>query len=142
MPTYEYLCRDCGDGFDIVQSFKDESLTICPACGGVLRKVFAAPAISFKGSGFYATDSRKGSKSGSESKHDGSKQDGSKQESSKGESSKQEGSTGEGSKQEGSKESSSKDGGSSSSSSDGASSKPMESSSEGGSPKPKETKRT
>jgi putative FmdB family regulatory protein len=139
MPTYEYLCRDCGDGFDIVQSFKDESLTICPACGGVLRKVFAAPAISFKGSGFYATDSRKGSKSGSESKHDGSKQDSSKSDS------KSDSSKGEGSKDTSSKETSSKDGSSSSSSSsssEGGPSKPKETSSDGGSAKPKETKQT
>jgi len=73
MPTYEYLCRACGHGFDIVQSFKDESLTICPACGGELRKVYAPPAISFKGSGFYATDSRRSSDAGSESKTEGSK---------------------------------------------------------------------
>jgi putative FmdB family regulatory protein len=118
MPTYEYLCRDCGHGFDIVQSFKDESLTICPACGGVLRKVFAAPAISFKGSGFYATDSRKGSKS-SESKHDGAKQESAKSDTSKGD-------KGEGSKEASSKETSSS---STSSSSDGGSSKPKETSS-------------
>jgi putative FmdB family regulatory protein len=72
MPTYEYRCRACGHGFDIVQSFKDEALTICPACGGELRKVFAPPAISFKGSGFYATDSRKREESAS----DGSKEAG------------------------------------------------------------------
>jgi putative FmdB family regulatory protein len=127
MPTYEYLCRDCGDGFDIVQSFKDESLTICPACGGVLRKVFAAPAISFKGSGFYATDSRKGSKS-SESKHDGAKQESAKSDS------KIDGAKGEGSKDTSSKETSSKDASSSSSSSS--------TSSDGGSSKPKETSST
>jgi putative FmdB family regulatory protein len=56
MPTYEYTCRDCGHTFEIVQSMLDEALTMCPECGGSLRKVFAAPAISFKGSGFYATD--------------------------------------------------------------------------------------
>jgi putative FmdB family regulatory protein len=134
MPTYEYLCRDCGHGFDIVQSFKDESLTICPACGGVLRKVFAAPAISFKGSGFYATDSRKGAKS-SESKHDGAKQDSSKSDS-------KSDSKSEGSKDTSSKETSSKDGSSSSSSSEGGSTKPKETSSDAGSSKPKETKRT
>ena len=83
MPTYEYRCRACGHGFDIVQSFKDESLTICPACGGELRKVFAPPAIAFKGSGFYATDSRTKSTAGSESKGDGSKGDGSKGDGSK-----------------------------------------------------------
>jgi putative FmdB family regulatory protein len=59
MPTYEYTCRDCGHRFDIVQSMWDEPLTMCPECGGTLRKVFAPPAISFKGSGFYATDHRR-----------------------------------------------------------------------------------
>lgn len=58
MPTYEYRCRSCGHTFDIVQAMIDEALTICPVCGGELRKVFAPPAISFKGSGFYATDRR------------------------------------------------------------------------------------
>ena len=62
MPTYEYTCRDCGHTFDIVQSMWDESLTMCPECGGSLRKVFAPPAISFKGSGFYTTDHGKNSK--------------------------------------------------------------------------------
>lgn len=71
MPTYEYLCRACGHGFDIVQAFVDDTLTICPACGGELRKIFAAPTITFKGSGFYATDNRKGTKG--ESKTEGSK---------------------------------------------------------------------
>lgn len=71
MPTYEYRCRTCGHGFDIVQAFADDTLTICPACGGELRKIFAAPTITFKGSGFYATDNRKGTKA--ESKPEGSK---------------------------------------------------------------------
>jgi putative FmdB family regulatory protein len=62
MPTYGYTCRDCGHTFDIVQKMADDTLTICPRCGGRLRKVFAAPAIAFKGSGFYATDHGKGSK--------------------------------------------------------------------------------
>jgi putative FmdB family regulatory protein len=62
MPTYEYTCRDCGHTFDIVQKMADDALTICRRCGGRLRKVFAAPAIAFKGSGFYATDHGKGSK--------------------------------------------------------------------------------
>jgi putative FmdB family regulatory protein len=66
MPTYEYTCRDCGHTFDIVQSMWDEALTMCPECGGSLRKVFAPPAISFKGSGFYATDHGKKSKSRSD----------------------------------------------------------------------------
>lgn len=62
VPTYEYTCRDCGHTFEIVQSMTDEPLTMCPECGGTLRKVFAPPAISFKGSGFYATDHGKKSK--------------------------------------------------------------------------------
>ena len=56
MPTYQYTCRDCGHTFDVVQSMRDEPLAVCPECGGSLRKVFAAPAIAFKGSGFYTTD--------------------------------------------------------------------------------------
>jgi len=56
MPTYEYVCKQCGHLFEIVQSMRDDPLTECPECGGELRKVFAPPAISFKGSGFYATD--------------------------------------------------------------------------------------
>src|SRR5829696_6036970 len=58
MPTYQYRCRDCGEDLEVVQSFTDDALTECPACKGNLRKVFAAPGIAFKGSGFYKTDSR------------------------------------------------------------------------------------
>jgi putative FmdB family regulatory protein len=72
MPTYEYRCRDCGHTFDIVQKMSDDPLTHCPECGGELRKVFAPPAISFKGSGFYATDhGKKSQPAGSEPKKDG-----------------------------------------------------------------------
>jgi putative FmdB family regulatory protein len=60
MPTYEYRCKQCDDTFDVVQSFNDEPLTTCSACGGPLRKVFGNIGISFKGSGFYRTDSRNG----------------------------------------------------------------------------------
>jgi putative FmdB family regulatory protein len=59
MPTYEYVCKSCGHLFEIVQSMRDEPLTECPECSGELRKVFAPPAIAFRGSGFYATDSRR-----------------------------------------------------------------------------------
>ncbi|HUP70383.1 MAG TPA: FmdB family zinc ribbon protein [Acidimicrobiales bacterium] len=64
MPTYEYACRSCGEHLEVVQSFKDEPLTECPACGGALRKVFGAIGIAFKGSGFYKTDSRAASSKG------------------------------------------------------------------------------
>jgi putative FmdB family regulatory protein len=65
MPTYEYRCRSCGEPLEVVQSFSDDPLTECPACGGRLRKVFQAVGIAFKGSGFYKTDSRTGAKSSS-----------------------------------------------------------------------------
>ena len=70
MPTYEYRCRACGHVFDIVQKMSDDPLRICPECGGELRKVFAPPAIAFKGSGFYATDHGKKAKPTGETKGD------------------------------------------------------------------------
>ena len=70
MPTYEYRCKSCGHELEAVQSFTDDSLTECPACGGLLRKVFGSIGITFKGSGFYKTDSRSGSKTSSSTKSD------------------------------------------------------------------------
>jgi putative FmdB family regulatory protein len=58
MPTYEYRCKDCGQHLEVVQAFTDDALTECPACKGQLRKVFGNIGITFKGSGFYKTDSR------------------------------------------------------------------------------------
>jgi putative FmdB family regulatory protein len=59
MPKYEYACKSCGEHIEVVQTFADDPLTECPACGGPLRKVFSPPSIAFKGSGFYRTDNRK-----------------------------------------------------------------------------------
>jgi putative FmdB family regulatory protein len=75
MPTYSYRCTVCDNAFDIHQSFSDDTLTTCEACGEPLRKLFNTIGVTFNGSGFYRTDSRaggsaggsKGSKSGSES---------------------------------------------------------------------------
>ena len=64
MPTYAYRCSACGHEFDAVQAFTDDSLTECPECGGLLRKQFGHVAVTFKGSGFYRTDSRSGSDRG------------------------------------------------------------------------------
>jgi putative FmdB family regulatory protein len=58
MPTYVYSCKDCDHAFETVQSFNEDSLTVCPECGGVLRKKFNSVGVVFKGSGFYRTDSR------------------------------------------------------------------------------------
>ena len=67
MPTYEYACDQCGKHIDVFQSFSDEPLTTCEACGGNLRKVFGNVGIVFKGSGFYKNDSRGSSSSSSSS---------------------------------------------------------------------------
>ena len=67
MPMYDYRCRDCDHEFEVQQSFSDDALTECPSCGGDLRKVFSPVGISFKGSGFYKTDSQGSSKSRSSS---------------------------------------------------------------------------
>lgn len=61
MPTYQYACKDCDYHFEQVQAFSDPSLTVCPNCGGPLRKVYGSVGVVFKGSGFYRTDSRSGS---------------------------------------------------------------------------------
>ncbi|WP_144715880.1 FmdB family zinc ribbon protein [Curtobacterium pusillum] len=58
MPTYSYRCTECDNAFDIKQSFTDATLTECPVCGGVLRKVFSPVGVTFNGGGFYRTDSR------------------------------------------------------------------------------------
>jgi putative FmdB family regulatory protein len=58
MPTYEYVCTECGDRTEAVQSISDAPLSTCTVCGGRLRKVFSPVGIVFKGSGFYRTDSR------------------------------------------------------------------------------------
>ena len=74
MPTYEYACAECGERLEAVQKFSDDPLTVCPACGGRLRKLFSPVGIVFKGSGFYRTDSRSSSVNGS-SKVNGSAAD-------------------------------------------------------------------
>ena len=61
MPTYAYACRSCGHAFDAVQSFAEDALTVCPECGGELRKQYGSIGVTFNGSGFYRTDSRAGS---------------------------------------------------------------------------------
>ena len=58
MPTYQYACTECEHAFEQFQSFSEDSLTVCPECGGRLRKLFNAVGVVFKGSGFYRNDSR------------------------------------------------------------------------------------
>jgi putative FmdB family regulatory protein len=68
MPNYEYLCQKCGHRFEEIRKFSDKQPTKCPKCKGVLEQVISAPAVQFKGSGWYVTDyAKKGSSSGSSS---------------------------------------------------------------------------
>ena len=71
MPLYEYQCQACGERVEVIQKLSDPPYAHCPKCGGDMKKLFSAPAIQFKGSGFYKTDyssSPKSESSSSESK--------------------------------------------------------------------------
>lgn len=78
MPNYEYLCKDCGHRFEQIRKFSDKQLRKCPECGGVIEQVISAPAVQFKGSGWYVTDyAKKGASSGSSSSSSPSEGEGS-----------------------------------------------------------------
>ncbi len=65
MPLYEYKCDNCGEVFEVMQKFSDEPLTVHPKCGGPVHRLLSAPALQFKGSGWYVTDYAKGGNGGS-----------------------------------------------------------------------------
>src|SRR5947209_8028611 len=100
MPLYEYECKKCGHRFEKIQKFSDKMVKKCPECGGQVEQMISAPAVQFKGTGWYVTDyAKKGSSSGSNSSGDSSskdkkddkpKSDGSSKESSANESSSKE----------------------------------------------------
>jgi putative FmdB family regulatory protein len=77
MPLYEYQCDGCGSVFEVMQKFSDTPLTVHEQCGGQVHRLLSAPALQFKGSGWYITDYARGAKSAdngsksSESKPDG-----------------------------------------------------------------------
>lgn len=56
MPIYEYLCQDCAYTFEVKQSIKEEPVAVCARCGRSVKRIISAPAIMFKGSGWYVTD--------------------------------------------------------------------------------------
>ena len=122
MPLYEYQCPKCGR-FELIRKFSDETVTKCPTCGSDVQKLLSAPAIQFKGTGWYITDyARKDGKSGTgdssqapSGKSDGAKSEGGKSEGGKSEGGKSEGGKSEGGKSEGGKSESAKASGSSSS---------------------------
>jgi putative FmdB family regulatory protein len=75
MPLYEYLCKKCGHRFEKIVKFSDKPLKKCPECGGVVEQVISAPAVQFKGSGWYVTDYAKKSNSPGSSGGDSSSKD-------------------------------------------------------------------
>jgi putative FmdB family regulatory protein len=76
MPIYEYVCDACGKTTEVIQRMKAAPLRICPHCGGKkLKKAFSAPAIQFKGSGFYITDYAGGDRKSGAKKAEGEKAD-------------------------------------------------------------------
>jgi putative FmdB family regulatory protein len=76
MPNYEYLCKKCGHRFEQIRKFSDKQLRKCPECGGVIEQVISAPAVQFKGSGWYVTDyAKKGASSGASSSSSSSEGD-------------------------------------------------------------------
>jgi putative FmdB family regulatory protein len=126
MPLYEYECKKCGHRFEKIQLYSDKMVKKCPECGGLVQQMISAPAVQFKGSGWYVTDYAKKSSSpgtsasgdSKDKKDDKSKSDSSSKESSSKESSPKESSSKESSSRESpSKESSSKEGSSKDSSS-------------------------
>jgi len=56
MPLYEYQCKKCGHRFEKIQKFSDKMIKKCPECGGPVEQMISAPAVQFKGSGWYVTD--------------------------------------------------------------------------------------
>jgi putative FmdB family regulatory protein len=82
MPIYEYQCKKCHHRFERIQKFSDPHVKKCPDCGGPVEQVITAPAVQFKGSGWYVTDYAKKSSSGSGSGSSSNGDSGSKSESS------------------------------------------------------------
>jgi putative FmdB family regulatory protein len=108
MPLYEYQCKKCGHRFEKIQKFSDKMVKKCPDCGGPVEQMISAPAVQFKGSGWYVTDYAK--KSHAPASDSGNKES-KKEEKSKTEATSKEGSSKEGSSKEGlAKDSSSTEG--------------------------------
>ena len=85
MPLYEYRCHSCGEVFEVRQNFSDEPLAKHEKCGGEVERLISAPALQFKGSGWYITDYARGNGKSARSSDsgDGAKSDGAKSEAAK-----------------------------------------------------------
>lgn len=77
MPLYEYQCEACEHRFEQIQKFSDPPISVCPTCGGTVRKLLSSPAIQFKGTGWYVTDYAKKGTSGTEASEAGKSEGGS-----------------------------------------------------------------
>jgi len=76
MPLYEYQCKKCGHRFEKIQKFSDKMVKKCPDCGGQVEQMISAPAVQFKGSGWYVTDyAKKSHAPGSSGSADSSSKD-------------------------------------------------------------------
>src|SRR5271167_3666418 len=77
MPLYEYECKKCGHRFEKIQLYSDKMVKKCPECGGQVEQMISAPAVQFKGTGWYVTDYAKkgGSSAGSSSSSDSASKD-------------------------------------------------------------------
>jgi putative FmdB family regulatory protein len=78
MPLYEYQCKKCGHRFERIQRFSDPLVKKCPDCGGKVEQLLSAPAVQFKGSGWYVTDYAKKSAGASASGDSGTKSESAK----------------------------------------------------------------
>lgn len=72
MPLYEYQCKKCGHRFEKIQKFSDKPIKKCPECSGPVEQMISAPAVQFKGSGWYVTDYAR--KSGGSASSEGGKE--------------------------------------------------------------------
>jgi putative FmdB family regulatory protein len=115
MPLYEYECKKCGHRFEKIQKFSDRMVKKCPDCGGVVEQMISAPAVQFKGSGWYVTDYPK--KSSAPASSDGSGKESKKEDRSKSEGGNESSAKLSSGKEASGKESSSKEGSSKESSS-------------------------
>ncbi len=107
MPLYEYQCEKCGHRFEKIQKFSDKMVKKCPECGGKVEQMISAPAVQFKGSGWYVTDY--GNKSHAHASSDGGGKDSKKEDKAKPEGSKEGSSAESSSKESSGKESSTKE---------------------------------
>ncbi len=77
MPLYEYQCDACAHRFEVIQKYSDAPVSVCPKCGGAVKKLLSSPAIQFKGTGWYITDYARAGKSDGGNESGGKKESGS-----------------------------------------------------------------